>query len=220
MSFKKNKYVILRNAISKELADFCYKYFLLKKNVAKILFESKYIPPFCEEWGHWHDSLVPDTYSHYGDIVMENLLQTLKPTMEKETGLKLNETYAFARLYKKGNDLKRHKDRFSCEISTTMSLGGKCWPIFLSPNSKDGIIKDNKEYIPSDVKGVKVLLNPGDMLIYRGVELEHWREKLLHDDCAQVFLHYNDVNSKYSNENKYDGRPSLGLPAYFIKKRF
>ena len=33
MSFKKNKYTVLKNAISKELADFVYKYFIFKTKI-------------------------------------------------------------------------------------------------------------------------------------------------------------------------------------------
>ena len=45
------------------------------------------------------------------------------PIMEKKTGLKLHPTYSYARIYKAGDImLKRHKDRFSCEISTTLNL--------------------------------------------------------------------------------------------------
>ena len=51
--------------------------------------------------------------------------------MEEVTGLKLYPAYTYARIYKKGDELKRHKDRFSCEISTTMNLGGDDWPIYL-----------------------------------------------------------------------------------------
>ena len=43
MSFKNNKYIVLKNAISKELADFVYKYFLNKRNVASFLFDTNYI---------------------------------------------------------------------------------------------------------------------------------------------------------------------------------
>ena len=43
MSFKKNKYSVLKRAISKELADFVYKYFKNKRNVARVLFDSRYI---------------------------------------------------------------------------------------------------------------------------------------------------------------------------------
>ena len=129
MSFKKNKYTILRNAISKELASFVYKYFLNKRKVARILFDSKYISPFTEYWGVWNDRQIPNTYSHYADTAMETLLQEVKPVMEKHTGLKLSETYSYARIYKKGDVLVRHKDRFICEISTTLNLGSDKCPI-------------------------------------------------------------------------------------------
>ena len=186
---------VIRQALSKELTDFIYLYFLTKRKVALYFFESKYISPFADEWGRWDDSQVPGTYSHYSDLVMEVLLQQMKPLMEIETQTSLIETYSYARIYKKGDELKKHKDRPSCEISCTMNLGGEMWPIFL----------DGKE----------VLLNPGDMLIYRGSETEHWREPFTGNNCAQVFLHYNEKNGKFNDTNKYDGRPFLGLPTWF-----
>ena len=39
------------------------------------------------------------------------------------------------------------------------------------------------------------------MLVYKGMILEHWREVFLGKNCAQVFLHYNDVNSKDADKN-------------------
>jgi hypothetical protein len=199
MRFKKNKYIVVKKAIDLKLAMFISKYFLLKKKVAQTLIESKYISSMNYDYGTWEDPQVPGTYSHYSDIVMETLLQELLPLMEKHTKLKLNETYSFARIYKKGDILKRHKDRFSCEISTTLNLGGDLWPIFLEPN-------------------IKINLNQGDMLIYRGNILEHWREKFTGEKCIQVFLHYNDKKTKDSDLNKYDTRPHLGLPDSFCKK--
>ena len=203
MSFKKNKYTILRNAISKELASFVYKYFLNKRKVARILFDSKYISPFTEYWGVWNDRQIPNTYSHYADTAMETLLQEVKPVMEKHTGLKLSETYSYARIYKKGDVLVRHKDRFSCEISTTFNLGGDTWPIYLDPTGKEG------------QAGVEIKLDPGDMLIYSGCDLEHWREEFTGKDCGQVFLHYNKANSKNAKKNQFDTRPFIGLPPSF-----
>ena len=218
MSFKNKKYIIIKNAISKELADFSYQYFLLKRKVAKTLFDTKYISQFTEYFGVWNDIQVPETYSHYSDIVMETLLIKLLPIMEKNTGLELNPNYSYARIYKKGDILKRHKDRFSCEISTTMHLGGGCWPIFIEPNFKlGGVDEKTGNYKPSKSKGTKVLLQPGDMLVYRGNELEHWRDKLTFDDCAQVFLHYNNTKTEGSKENIYDRRPHLGLTTWFRK---
>jgi hypothetical protein len=136
---------------------------------------------------------------------METLLENLLPLMEKNTGLKLNPNYSYARIYKKGDILKRHKDRFSCEISTTLNLGGDPWTIYLEPSGKEGL------------KGIKVDLKPGDMLVYRGNELEHWREEFKGENCAQVFLHYNNVKTKGSAENIYDKRIHLGLPSWFKK---
>ena len=205
MSFKKNKYTVLKNAISPELAEFVYKYFLNKRNVARFLFDQKYISPFTEQWGVWNDQQVPNTYSHYSDIAMETLLMEVKPVMEKHTGIKLSPTYSYARIYKKGDDLKRHKDRFSCEISTTLNLGGDPWPIYLEPSGEEG-----KE-------GIKVDLEPGDMLVYRGIDLEHWRYKFEGENCGQVFLHYNDASKDTAEKNKFDGRPILGLPSWFKK---
>jgi len=196
MSFKKDKYQVIKSAISKELADFCYQYFLNKREVARHMFDERFISQFTEYFGVWNDEQIPETYSHYADIVMETLLQKVKPIMEKESGLNLIETYSYARIYKKGDELIRHKDRYSCEISTTMNLGGDDWPIFLEPD-------------------IKVNLSQGDMLMYCGCDLEHWREPFEGEDCAQVFLHYNDASSKDAEQNKFDGRPFIGLPSYF-----
>ena len=203
MSFKKNKYSVLKNAISKELANFVYSYFLNKRNVARVLFDSRYISPFTEYWGIWNDEQVPNTYSHYSDIAMETLLMEVKPVMEKHTGLKLSPTYSYARIYKEGDVLASHKDRSSCEISTTLNLGGDDWRIYLDPTGKQG------------QAGVKVKLNTGDMLIYSGCDLEHWREEFTGKHCGQVFLHYNKAGSKMAKENALDKRPMIGLPAWF-----
>ena len=203
MSFKKNKYKVLKQAISPELAKFVYSYFLNKRNTARFLFDQKYLSPFNTEYGVWNDEQVPNTYSHYSDMAMETLLQTLNPKMESETGLKLYPTYSYARIYKKGDILARHKDRYSCEISTTLNLGGEPWPIYLDPTGRKG------------QAGIKVDLEPGDMLIYSGCDLEHWREEFKGDNCGQVFLHYNKNNSKIAKENYLDKRPILGAPAWF-----
>ena len=139
----------------------------------------------------------------------------VQPIMEKETKLKLYPAYSYARVYKKGDELKRHKDRFSCEISTTMNLGGDSWPIYLSPKENVGRPDGKDITTESKAKGIKVNLNPGDMLIYRGCELEHWREKFKGKECVQVFLHYNDSKTPGAKDNIFDGRIHLGLPSWF-----
>jgi hypothetical protein len=202
MSFEKNKYVVIKEAISKEIAKFSFDYFMLKREVAKNLFAHKIVSPFETMFGEWDDIQCPNTYSHYADILMETLLLKVKPIMEKTTNLKLVETYSYARIYKKGDVLHKHVDRMSCEVSTTLNLGGDPWAIF---------IKDSNQ------NEIEVNLSSGDMLVYRGCELEHWRNEFTGNDCAQVFLHYNDINSNFAEKYRFDRRPQIGLPKHFKK---
>ena len=215
MSFKKNKYCVIKEAITKQLAEFVYNYFMMKRQVARTLFDTRFISPFTTEFGVWNDSQVPNTYSHYADIAMETLLIRCLPIMEKTTKLKLNPTYSYARIYKKGDRLDRHKDRFSCEISTTLNLGGDPWSIYLEPKKNVGIPDGKKYTLTSNNKGISINLKPGDMLVYQGMILEHWREEFTGDNCAQVFLHYNNKKSKDADKNMYDTRKHLGLPSWF-----
>ena len=210
----KFKYQVIKNAISYELANFIYNYFLLKKDAVEFMYKNNinYESPLL---GTWTDKQVPNTYSHYADMVMETLLMKVLPIMKKETGLKLIPTYSYARAYKKGDILRRHKDRPSCEISTTLNLGGDPWPIFIDGTGADSVIDEYKQiHKPNAPQGTKVMLDVGDMLVYSGCELEHWREPFEGNICGQVFLHYNHVNGPFANKNMFDGRPKLGLPSY------
>ena len=203
--FKKKKYTVIKQAISKDLASFVANYFMMQKQVYDTCRNARYISPFENIIGHYEgrDEQIPDTYSQYSNIAMETLMLKCQPEMEKVTGLKLYPAYTYARIYKKGDELKRHKDRFSCEISTTMNLGGDDWPIYLEPSGETG------------KKGIKVDLKPGDMLVYSGCELEHWRNKFRGKECIQAFLHYNNRKTPGAKDNMFDKRPHLGLPSWF-----
>jgi len=209
-----NKYQVIKNAVPYELANFIFNYFLLKRDAAGFMYENN-ITYDNGMLGTWADKQVPNTYSHYADMVMETLLMKVLPKMQQETGLVLIPTYSYARIYKKGDILRRHKDRPSCEISTTLNLGGNPWPIFIDGTGADNVIDEYKNIIrPGAPEGTKVLLDVGDMLVYSGCELEHWREPFDGDICGQVFLHYNHVNGPFAEKNKFDGRPMLGLPSF------
>jgi len=220
--FKKNKYVVIKQVISKELATFIYNYFLMKKQVYDTCLKERYISPYEDLLGQYEpaDGQIPHTYSNYSDIAMETLLLKCQPIMEKITGLKLNPAYSFIRLYKKGDILYRHKDRFSCEISTTMNLGGDPWSIYLDPTGENGIESGHDQTVKvkrNANKGIKIDLKPGDMLVYSGCELEHWRNKFKGKSCGQVFLHYNNKKTPGAKDNMFDKRPHLGLPSWFKK---
>jgi len=209
-----NKYQVIKNAVPYELANFIFNYFLLKRDAVDFMYKNN-VTHDNGMLGTWTDKQIPNTYSHYADMVMETLLMKVLPKMQQETGLELIPTYSYARIYKKGDILRRHKDRPSCEISTTLNLGGNPWPIFIDGTGADNVVDEYKNIIkPGAPEGTKVLLDVGDMLVYSGCELEHWREPFDGDICGQVFLHYNHVNGPFAEKNKFDGRPMLGLPAF------
>ena len=212
MTFETKKYQVIKNAVSYELANFIYNYFLLKRDAVRFMYENN-IHSQSSILGTWSDEQIPNTYSCYGDFAMDTLMMKVLPKMQKETGLTLVPTYSYARIYKNGDILKRHKDRPSCEISTTINLGGDPWPIFIDGTGADSVIDERKNiHKPDAPKGTEILLDIGDMLVYSGCDLEHWREPFEGQTCGQVFLHYNNAYGPYASKNMFDGRPKLGVP--------
>jgi len=142
---------------------------------------------------------IPECFYMYGDLIMDTLLIDSREKIENIIGKKLIPQTSYYRLYLYGNELERHEDREQCELSLTLCLGYDAdynWPIWF----KD---RDGNE-IPIETE-------PGDMVIYKGCELEHWREKFRGIDHAQVFLHYNLKDGPFSH-NHLDGRVSVGIP--------
>lgn len=151
------------------------------------------------------------SHCKYADPFMEMLLIELLPTIEELTELELLPTYSYYRIYEPGDVLKKHTDRPSCEISVTMCCGYNyenmsedfSWPIWIKNNDTD---------IPLELK-------PGEGAIYRGCEVEHWRDMFIAPEGSwqqQVFLHYVDKNGPYT-DRLWDGRPG---PGYSSKQRW
>ena len=211
--FEDKKYMVIRNAISYELANFGYNYLLLKREASKWMRDNNYISKFTPGFGTWEDKQVPNTYSCYGDFFMETLMMKVLPIMQDRTNMNLVPCYTYTRIYKKGDILKRHSDRPSCEISTTLHLGGQPWPIFLDPTGTKSVINEEKQIIkPNAPTGFPIDLKVGDMLVYQGCDLEHWREPFKGEHSAHVFLHYYNVDGPFGTKNKFDKRPLLGIP--------
>jgi hypothetical protein len=104
------------------------------------------------------DSQVPMTPSDYGDPAFDGLLEYLRPRVQDYSGL-----WSYFRMFKRGDVLKRHRDRPACEISLTLNIGQKPldpWPI----------------YVQGEGKPCGADLKPGDGLLYGGTELFHWRD--------------------------------------------
>jgi hypothetical protein len=141
------------------------------------------------------DVQVPGTPCAYGDRITDELLDRLLPEIETATGLSLFPTYSYFRVYRSGDVLARHVDRFSCEISVSLCLGydaADSWPLWIEgPHGERSIA-----------------LEPGEALLYRGIECPHWRERFCGHHLAQVFLHYVDQHGPYAGW-RFDKRPAL-----------
>jgi len=215
MNFKTKKYQVIQKALSKELSNFIFNYMLLQRNAVDFLLKHRRVQQPNFFIGQRNGPQIPGAYSKYADWVMETLLMYMIPMIKAKTGMDLIPTYSYTRLYEKGNTLHRHKDRPSCEISTTLHLGGDEWPIYMDPTGADNILSGQGTTTvvkPGAPKGTRIDLKVGDMLIYAGCELEHWREPFQGSVCSQVFLHYNDVNGPLAKTNFLDKRSLLGLP--------
>ncbi|HMH64094.1 MAG TPA: hypothetical protein VK515_00820 [Rhizomicrobium sp.] len=143
------------------------------------------------------DDTVPKTPCAYGDHILDGLMQELCPAIEAHTGLSLFPTYSYARIYKHGDILGPHRDRPACEISISLNLGqvpDEPWALHMKNDAGEE---------------TAALLHPGDVLIYRGLDLTHWREPFPGQSMAQVFLHYVDQTGPHAGE-KFDSRPTLG----------
>ena len=183
--------------LNRDMADFLYGYVLLSKRRLEVKKENDLSETHQHMYGTFDDSQALGDYSKYGDLVFDTLLIGKTKQLSEITQINLVPQYSYHRLYTKGTELERHRDRESCEISVTLCLGYEShynWPIWFEEKSGEKI---------------SVTLNPGDMVIYKGVELEHWREPLQGKNHAQVFLHYNDKNGPYGHK-KFDGRKALG----------
>jgi len=160
------------------------------------------------------DPQCPLSEAVHGAPIFDSLLEQLLPNFELASGKKLYPTYAYARLYAPGEELKIHTDRPSCEISATLTLGfeGNVWPIYMAdyaePNQGREVITQHNE-TKWLINESEIKMDVGDAVIYKGQEKVHWREPYKEGQWqAQVFLHYVDANGPHA-EWKYDKRKNL-----------
>jgi hypothetical protein len=146
--------------------------------------------------------------------IFDSILEQLLPSVERMTNKKLYPTYSYARLYNKGDELEAHRDRPSCEISLTITLGyfGKVWPFWIGELTDDTTRREinlRGEGIAHVKNEIQIDMKVGDAVLYRGMEVLHWRYPYVEGrHQAQVFLHYVDANGPHA-EWKYDKREKL-----------
>lgn len=148
------------------------------------------------------DAQAPFSHSFYADPLAETILDRSAKAISSAIGEDVVPSYSFTRMYGRGDELVRHTDRESCEISASLAIarpkGSDISPLYFSKN------RDGSDASP-------IFLENGDIAIYKGCEMWHWREKFVdHKWYLQMFLHY--VRKDGPNKGHiYDKRPMLGI---------
>lgn len=124
-------------------------------------------------------------------IVTESLFSILTPIVQAEVGFDITPTFSYCRVYFNGAEMVRHVDRPSCEVSASVciSVDPEPWSIYFD--------------------GEELVLNPGDMVVYQGCEVPHWRLPYQGREQIQVFIHWVRTGGDLDMW-AFDGRPMLG----------
>lgn len=126
------------------------------------------------------EAQVAGSIARYNHPKFKDLHYVIKGVLENVIHEKLYPTYYYDRFYFKGQELTRHTDRESCEISISIHISTNAkykWPL----------------YFEVDGKSHAMTMDPGDAVVYRGMELPHWREPLEGNRDTyyhQIFMHY------------------------------
>lgn len=182
------KYKVLKNILNQQTIDIVKTSLCLIKDMnyhtnKKDVSDKNAFVDYPISSNCWHN---------YSAAFTEALLLMVQPHIEKEYGVELYPTYSYSRIYWPGASMIKHTDRPSCEYSVSVCLDVDPEPW--------GIWFDNEE----------VILYPGDMVVYKGMEVKHWREVYTGNQQIQTFLHYVDKNGPHAGE-KFDRRELLGL---------
>ena len=143
---------------------------------------------WLEETSDWEsDEQTPGMFKFYKHPIMMYVQFLLQKEIEKITGLKLLPTYNYFRIYRNGSILEAHKDRPACEVSATMLIGKNYSPTWAL-------------HVGEGATSRAIVQDVGDFTIYRGCELNHWRETWETDADnyhIQLFVHFVDADGPY-----------------------
>ncbi len=203
--FMKERYVVLRDFLPKEMIRFAMDIWradeergdyhtkqenrdITFKNPQSSIGKSK--GGYCTPWGVALHGFIHNKLKDYIDM-------------------DLRETYSYTRKYTRGAYLGTHTDRPSCEVSATLCLDyktddNKPWKIWVKNDKNyakvDGdTVKRESQDIPQRLRtnhGCKAIsLEPGDILLYQGPNIPHWRDYLLGDYSYHLFIHFFNAQS-------------------------
>ena len=178
--------IIVKKALSKDTCKLLARQFRMSREIICDLNPKMY------DAG---DDTVKKSFSWYAPLCFESLADTLiKDIIEEEVGHKLYVTYSYGRISYNGSILPKHIDRDESEYAVSCLIDtDRNWPIYFKVDGKD---KKLKQEI-------------GDIVIYKGTKLEHWRNPFLGTEQIGAFMFYVPEENK---QLENDGRPFLGHP--------
>ena len=244
MFFMENRYVVLKKFVPQEILDMAMDVWKTVENQEEI-----YDNMFQLERDPINDTPQESLFSSsgaYSTPMGVMLHRWLTKKLESAIDLTLKETYSYTRKYERQAYLRSHTDRPSCEISSTLCLDyksddGSPWKIWVKNDDnyvakEDGSPWDFEEIcrrsqdIPirkrKEDPSIKCLsLEPGDLLLYQGPNVIHWRDTFIGDYTYHIFFHWYNELGKTSqlpdlykeigagmphggNHLTYDGRPN------------
>jgi len=154
------------------------------------------------------DTQCPSSLSLGGDPGLDSVLEWVRPEIGRLVGFELAPAYSYTRQYAKGELLKRHVDRASCEISVTVSIK-------IPDRAAASVV-----YLrPPNGRATKIAMREGDGCIYAGAEIEHWRDRFRVDGYIQLFLHFISKSGRYYPDYLFDGRQFLGSTRLTAEKK-
>ena len=180
---------VVRNAISHELCNFISTEFRMLEKCVNYM-----QPTGGKELG------LTESFSMYSALFTESLSLHILPIVESYVNKKLFPSYSYGRIYRTGAVLEPHLDRRSSEYTVSCCLDKEAdqdWQLVVKRAN-------------GDIE--KVSLEVGDILIYPGRDLNHWRAgKFKGSEQVQAFIQYVDATGS-SADLKWDSRPMMGLP--------
>jgi len=227
--FMHDRYVVLRNLIPKDIIN-------MTLDNWKVHEQSKDSGIYREERDITYKnpaSSIGKSTAQYSAPWAIGLHNWLHEELKRHIDMDLGITYAYSRKYERGAYLGSHLDRPSCEVSATLCLDyvsddGSPWPIWL---------RNDKNYITEDAETVKnesqdltqrerkkngckqLLLEPGDILLYQGPNIPHWRDYFLGEYSYHIFVHFYNKGSEMRKINGFyqDSKPSSGIAGNIVK---
>jgi len=147
----------------------------------------------------------------------------LKNKLNSVLDLNLRETYSYTRKYVRGASLTAHTDRPSCEVSLTFPLDYKTddntpWKIWLNNegNWVNCVMEKGQRFIKENTqdihRGKSIELELGDVLLYQGPNIPHWRNTLMGDYSYHMFIHFFNERSKMNQLRGFQYKEDRNFP--------